>query len=283
MDIDEIAKLTGEDEVKSAPKYNLPVIRFNGNTGKFYKLIMKDDGEFERIELGDKIQGVMLKIRRSFSAFTKDYRLFTNEHNTWRDNVILFEMRKKADGTMERRMIDSGKIVELREKYPELRGAMRQVIYFLLLPDKEIVKLIVRGTGLTNLFQYWSEFESDEHVFEYVTEVGAREEVNEAGMKYYANTFTRVEKVDDLEYVVEKIKEVAENIQKIEDYYKETSEEEVLIDEEESLDIPQKEKSYKIKTEEGELVEPEEYYKNKENKEEIPIIEENEDIGEPPF
>lgn len=283
MDIDEIAKLTGEDEVKSAPKYNLPVIRFNGNTGKFYKLIMKDDGEFERIELGDKIQGVMLKIRRSFSAFTKDYRLFTNEHNTWRDNVILFEMRKKADGTMERRMIDSGKIVELREKYPELRGAMRQVIYFLLLPDKEIVKLIVRGAGLTNLFQYWSEFESDEHVFEYVTEVGAREEVNEAGMKYYANTFTRVEKVDDLEYVVEKIKEVAENIQKIEDYYKETSEEEVLIDEEESLDIPQKEKSYKIKTEEGELVEPEEYYKNKENKEEIPIIEENEDIGEPPF
>jgi len=282
MDLDKIAKLTGEDEVKQAPRYELPIVRFNGNTGKFYKLVPKDDGSLEQIELGDKIKGVMLKVRRRFSAFTKDYRLFTNEHNSWKDNVILFEVRKKADGTIERRMIDSGKIGELREKYPELRGAMKQIIYFLLEPEKEIVKLIIKGKGLSNLFDFWREFDKDEHIFEYITEIGAKEEVNEAGMRYYANTFGRVEKVEDLDFVVKKIQEVAENIQKVEDYYKEVEEEEMEIEEDEQLDMPKKD-DYMIRTDDGKTMTPEEYYSQDRPEDDMPIIEEKEDIGEPPF
>ena len=90
----ELENLSGETEVKQRPKYEVPVVRFQGREGKFLKRVVDEEGNSQEIDLGKSIQGVMLKIRRLFLAWGKDYCLFTNEHNSWRDKINLFESKK---------------------------------------------------------------------------------------------------------------------------------------------------------------------------------------------
>jgi len=219
--LEELAKLFGEDNVRQSPKYIVPMLRLHGNKGVFEKTILTEDDSSQTVEMDNKIEGVMLKVRRAFSAFAPNERLYTNEHNSWKDKVTLFQSRKTEKGWRTQR-IDEGMIKELREKYPTLR--MRQQIYFLLFPVKEIVKLTVKGKGLGNLFEYWSEFKPNEHSFQFLTKIGTVEEQGPGGNKYYAMTFKRETeelKDEDANLVAEKIREVAENVARIEMYYAE--------------------------------------------------------------
>ncbi len=158
-ELKDIIEASGELEVKARPKYNLPLVRFHGKEGRFLKYVFDEEGNKQAIDLGDKIQGVMLKVRRVFVGWGQDYWLFTNEHNSWKDQVYLFEGKKTERG-IEVKMIDKGLCGELKSKYPELK--MRQVIYFLLEPTKEVVKLQIKGKGLSYLFDYWAGFKHDE-------------------------------------------------------------------------------------------------------------------------
>ena len=233
--------MSGEDTIKSAPQYIVPIVKLHGEEGKFYKFITNEDakeGEKRtiRIELGEQISGVMLKVRRSFSEFTKSYSRYTNEHNSWKDKVSLFERGTKGGRSQ---LITEGTIQELREKYPNLK--MRQSIYFLLGlaegEDVEVVKLVVKGKGLSYLFDYWKEFKPNEHIYEFETVVGIGEETNEALRKnYFAMSFQRGKKLNvEQEMVVEeKIKEVFEGLEKVEAFYadnKPVVEEEVVEEE----------------------------------------------------
>jgi len=209
--MEDLEKLSGEDTVKQKPKYILPVIRLNGKTGIFYKFEKDENGDIEKISLGDKIQGTILKVRRTFVGWGKDYSLFTNEHNSWKDKMILFE-RKEG----EVNMIDTGTSAELRPKYPELK--MTQVLYFLLEPQKEVVKLLIKGKGLQNLFDFRDEFKSDEHIYQYLLEIRADKEKGKLG-EYYYTSFARLKEVDDLDLIADKIREVSNKITEIESYY----------------------------------------------------------------
>lgn len=228
---EDLSKLSGEDIVKQMPKYILPVIRLHGKKGKFYKYVRGEEGKSEEIELTDKIQGTILKVRRILIGFGKDYQLFTNEHNHWKDKVSLFErnFEKKREKPM---MVDVGTRQELKQKYPELK--MIQVLYFLLEPQKEVVKLLIKGKGLARLVDFWREFKSHEHIYDYLIEVGIKQEESPLG-EYYATTFNRIEEVESKELVAEKIKEVAGKIAEIEEYYEEKPPTEEEIEEE---DIP---------------------------------------------
>jgi len=216
--LQELSELSGENAVKSAPRYELPQIRLNGQKGIFIKNYKDEQGIYLQEEIGNELNGVILKIRRSCGAMTIDDNgdveeiFFSNEHNDWRDKVLLFhkDLTKKKIKT---KLIDTGTYKELKSKYTNLK--MRQIIYLLI--GKDIFKLEVRGKGLSALFDYYDKFSGNEHIFQFVTKIGAVKKENKA-VEYYAMTFEKGEK-SNLDEVAPRIKEVAESIKKIEDFY----------------------------------------------------------------
>ena len=117
----ELAKLSGEYSLRGSPFASFPILRINGQTGKFEMITYNPNEErSEREELEQtEIQGIMLKHRRSLFQFVKDYdgkkkRLFTNEHDSYKDRVVLFE---SIEGKRPR-MIDEGISTEIKQKYP---------------------------------------------------------------------------------------------------------------------------------------------------------------------
>jgi len=222
---EDLSDLSGEKNIKPAPKYILPSIQLNGNEGKFYKRIVGEEG-IEKKAMTNKVQGVMLKIRRVCNAFTTDYILSTNEHNTWRDNVTVFKTILEDGKSKGTKMFDKGSSQIMKEKYGM---KMTQIIYFLI--GKEVIKLRIKGKGLGQLIEYWKVFkDKNEHVYNYVTEVKAfKAGKNPAGVDYYATNFQRLEKVGDMDVIAKEIREVAGKIQEIDDFYKNrVSEEEEL-------------------------------------------------------
>lgn len=221
QNFEDLNELSGEASVKSAPKYELPSLKLNGNTGRFI-LSRKDEttGLYQEEDLGTNISGTILKIRRTFGSFTKKENLYTNEHNSYKDKISLFQVQKDTSGKRTIQKIDDGFIAELREKYQLLK--MKQIIYFLLEPTKEVVKLTIKGKGLGNLFEYFKEFKGDKHLFQYVTEIGQIKEEGELG-DYYATTFKMGKEIKDLTLVAEKIRDVAKKIADVEAYYTEKS------------------------------------------------------------
>ena len=230
----DLEKLSGEENVMSRPSYNLPIIRFNGKEGKFYKHIIDGTGNKEKIDLGDTIKGTMLKIRRVLTSFSSDYSMSTNEHNSWKDTVSLFQTQKTEAG-WKRSYIETAPVKVLREKYRDLK--MNQIVYFLLEPDKEVVKLVLKGKGLGNLFKFYADIDKnkDEHIYNFLIEVGATAEEGPLGA-YYANTFTRLQEVEDMDLIAKEMRDVAENIAKIESYYEAQSP--VVEEEKVEEDIP---------------------------------------------
>jgi len=236
---DELAELSGETAFRRPARYVVPLISLNGNEGKFYKNILSDEGT-EKEPLEDtEIKGIILKIRRVLTQFGKDERYYTNEHDSWKDKLILFHAK---GGKIDR--VDEGVTEAIRNRHQELRYTSH--IYFLL--DKEVVKLVVRGSSVGNFIEFTnSQFKTNEHLFDYEIEIKPQKQTNEAlGTTYYAMQFEKGDKIGDLTEVGEKIKEVSDAIKKQDDYYKkpkEDEDDEVVVDNipTVSIDEPEKE------------------------------------------
>lgn len=221
----ELSELSGESNVMAPKRYDVPTIKLNGKSdeGLFYRTDVFDkDSVQEKEEVGESFQGTVLKIRRSLVAHTKDSILFTNQHNSWKDNIVLFEA---SDG--KSRMLDKGSVASIREKYQELK--VRQILYFLLHPTNEVVKVVVKGKGLSALFDFYKEFSTGEHLFEYLIEIGRAKETGPLG-DYYFTTFKKVDLIEDADLVREKIKEVSTQIEETEKYYQQKEEELLKVD-----------------------------------------------------
>ncbi len=216
VDINKMARMSGERS--EAPRYELPIVRLDGREGKFYKIV-KDEGssETQKIELAGVIKGTPLKFRRVLNSFTDEVSFFTNEHNTWKDIVTLFERREGKNGS-KIQMVDTASVGELREKYQDLK--MVQIIYFLE-ENGEIVKLQVKGKGLSNLFEFMKEMkdESKGHMFEYLLSIGIKEEEGKLGT-FYSMTFETDKKIEKLDDVAAKMEEVSSKLLEIDEYFK---------------------------------------------------------------
>ncbi len=205
VNLNELSELSGEKGLRRT-KYSVPILKFNGNTGKFTLLTPNTQGSFEAKALRSlKISGVILKLRRSFTAFSKTQAgerisYFSNEHNSWRDRLVLFERRENAP---KPKLIDEGSREEIKGRWAELK--LRQYLY--MLHDGEIVKFGVQGGNLGPFFEYLKSFKEGTHVFQFETEVSFHQEENDAGMTFYRLDFKRG-KQSDLVVVSEKIKEV---------------------------------------------------------------------------
>lgn len=206
VDLAELSELSGEKGLRRT-KYSVPILKFNGNTGKFTLLRQDSSGSFvATIVKKEKLSGVVLKIRRIFTAFAKSQAgegisYFSNEHNTWRDPLVLFERKKDAP---KPKMIDEGTREEVKGRWNELK--LRQYLYMLY--DGEVVKFGVQGGNLGPLFEYLKSFVDGHHVFQYETDIKFHKEENDAGMAYYRLDFERG-KTSDLVAVAKNIKEVS--------------------------------------------------------------------------
>jgi len=210
---EELAEMSGETSFRRPSRYIVPLISLNGNEGKFYKNILTDEGS-EKIALKeDEIEGVILKIRRVLTQFGKNERYYTNEHDSWKDKLILFHAK---DGNVSK--IDEGTTEAIRNAHQELRYTSH--IYFL--SNKEVVKLVVRGSSVGNFIEFTNgQFKPNEHLFDFKIKIKPQQQSNESlGTTYYAMQFEKGDKIEDLTEVAEKIKEVNNAIIKQSDYYK---------------------------------------------------------------
>lgn len=215
----EMSKYSGEEFYRKPPRLEYDEIRLKGNLGHFVRVKKVGDNYEESIE-GEQLKGVIIKVRRRLVDFKN--KLSTSEHNHPNDEVTLFK-----EGGFEKSIAR-----ELREKYQSLKT--NQVLY-VMLPTEEIVRVIVRGASLGSenkpkesipFYQYLSSFGNDEHVWEYYTKFAPIKETGKLG-DYYAIHFERAEKVDNIESVTLKAKDIYDKIVAIDSYYKKSEKSQV--------------------------------------------------------
>ena len=206
---EELAEWSGETTVRRF-KYQVPILKFNGKKGSFSLLVPDEAGNWipEDIAKGE-IEIVVLKVRRVLSSYEKlsdgsGIRNFTNEHNNWQDPLTVFEMKK---GDAKPRMLDAGQTKDIREKFPNLK--LRQNLYCLY--NDQIVKLTARGKSLSALFDYYAEFQGDEHIYQFNTKLTCHQEGDADTLEYFVIDYERGKEVD-LPTIAAKIKEVKTKI-----------------------------------------------------------------------
>ncbi len=238
-----------EDEFRVPPVILYPILRLNGQTNKFYLIEFDKEGNKSVAEVQRPLKGVILTSRRKLFSFTREELLFSNEYLGTKEEITLFRQNRK---TKKVQRIDKGLEDPIREKYPNLKV---QFVLYVLFRNK-LVKLPVKGASLSHLFDFYREFSSGEHVFEYNTIFDSQEEESELG-KYFALTFTKGEKLqlEDLKIAAEELNKLYQDEMLRQKYFK-------------SLETVQE-------TEEEVSETPTETPKE-EDLEKIPIVEENE-------
>jgi len=131
---------------------------------------------------------------------------FSNEHNSWKDEIVLFEKRA---GILRAKMIDQGPSYKLRERHQNLK--LTQNLYLLL--EDEVVKFPVKGKSLGALFEYYDSLSrKNEHIWQFVTKIQSHQETKGA-VDFYVMDFLKQEEAD-LNVVKEKIEEVADKLER---------------------------------------------------------------------
>jgi hypothetical protein len=213
IDLEALAEASGENEVKGAPKLDLPILKLNGSKGNFTLL-----RQGKKIELDNEVEGVILKIRRCCTFYSKTKQMFSTEVNSNSDKMVLFEVFTKKNGDRSFNKVDEGTYAELKQRKPDLKFI--QVIYFLM--DGDVVKLQVKGGGLTNLFEYYRKFEGKEHMFQFTTKITTEQKTDP--ITYYTMVFERGEAVENIADVADNINFLAETLNKIDSFKKQKSE-----------------------------------------------------------
>lgn len=207
---DQLARMmgmSGEQEGGKAPKYNVPIIKFNGNTGEFKKIVYTDGAKEESAITGE-LKIVILKNRKRLEA--QDAGLSSVEFNSIKQIVTLFS---NTDGKFSKEAVDT--VTNLRENYPVLKT--QEVLY--VLHDGEICKLIVKGGSSTSFYTFKDALkEEGNHSFSVTTKVGVASAKGKVGKKYFYMTFESAPLEVTLDEVESKMTEVAEAVKKIDDY-----------------------------------------------------------------
>ena len=210
-DKEQLKKLSGGGQVRTT--YKVPTIKFNGNTGIMTKFPVgdyKNGTEITDVEL------VIMRARRCFTSFEKSpdggsVRMYTNEHNTWQDNVTVFEA-KTGDKI---KVIGNGVIEDLRNELPSLR--LNSNCYCLY--DGEVHKLAIKGKSRQSFIEKQKDLAKDGvEFFEKNIKLVPKEESGTGGNKYY---FLKYEEVSDsdLNVVGPHMEDIAKVMDKMDEEY----------------------------------------------------------------
>ncbi len=143
--------------------YKLDKVEMSGDTGLFKLTDLVSDREKgskpNTESLGEVVEGVILKMRWKMSRYEESGSFNSTEYDDkWKDEVTIYPSK------------DKGSVPAMKEKY---KLGTQRVIYFYLPAKKEIVRLIVKSSALSDdnnanpegqfsLFGYTNEFASDE-------------------------------------------------------------------------------------------------------------------------
>lgn len=195
-----LASKSGDNNSSRPPKYECPLIRFDGNKGTFRKVSKDANNENVETEIKSPFGFVILKKRRNLSSFSTNQSYFTNEHNTNLERIMLFKVIAKTV-TLE----DIGCTSDLREKYQTLKT--HEVVYVLF--DDEVCKMEIKGGSLGGYYDYQKSLSEEElHSFEVTTVIGSEKAKSEGGFGYYKMTFTHKTLEADFDLIEQKIDEV---------------------------------------------------------------------------
>lgn len=206
-----MADKSGDNNAPKFPKYMVPIIAFNGNTGEF-RLRGVDGDKYSKEEtpIDKPVELVILKKRSAFATkLGANPELFSSEFGSPLEKIALFTNMGRVSFEM------SGTAAEIRAKYPEIKT--KSILYCLY--EGAVHKLEVKGASLTNLFVWQNSMrEKDKHSFEVVTVVDAVKEKHETSKKtYFAMTFTD-KPLTNTDGIEEAMDEVNAAIKKLEEY-----------------------------------------------------------------
>lgn len=213
-DKESLKKISGGDKMRTT--YKVPTIKFNGNSGILTKFPV---GDFKNGTEVKDIELVIMRPRRTFTSFEKtpegSLRMFTNEHNTWKDHVTVFEAK-----TGKRiKAVGSGSIEQLRNEFPSLR--INSNLYCLY--DGEVHKLTVKGKSRQSLVDKQKELAKDGlEFFEKTVKLEPKQETGTGGNMYYFLNY-EVTGDSDLDKVGPHMENIAKVMDKIDEEYTETN------------------------------------------------------------
>jgi len=211
---DQLKKISGGEKMRTT--YKVPTIKFNGNSGVLTKYPV---GDFKNGTDITDVELVIMRPRRTFTSFEKtpegNVRLFTNEHNTWKDHVTVFEAK-----TGKRiKAVGSGSIEQLRNEFPSLR--INSNLYCLY--DGEVHKLTVKGKSRQSLVDKQKELAKDGvEFFEKKVKLVPTQETGTGGNVYYFLNY-EVTGESNLDEVGPHMEEIAKVMDKIDQEYAETN------------------------------------------------------------
>ena len=235
----DLAAMTGEDNMRKQQGYQFHRAGLDGKTGKFI-LIDKDavrgeDGQWPKQVMardGEVFEVVYLKIRRLLShmedRIDKDGNKvldqygkqvtdswYSTEHDTKNDVCLL--THRDSTGVNEKVM--TGLSYVIKEMHPKLR--VHQIVYVWLPKLEKIARLTVKGSsfmanpktpkGVVKFYDHFKKFTPEEHTYEFVTELTSYEEVGQdAKVTYYTTDFKKGRRltVDELKKVMGMVAEV---------------------------------------------------------------------------
>jgi hypothetical protein len=209
VDKEQLAEMMGEKNIVRPAQQQYPIIRLQGNKGVFMRLDIGADGKYEKPkEIGQVVEGEIIAVRRQLSEFTKQYTRSSNEFDELTDEIIVWE---RANGTKAQQVF-KGHYQDARKKFQGIRS--RYQLYTII--GGELVKVVIKGSGLGNLFEYFHELKDARlHIIEVKTRIEPAQETGELG-SYYATTFTNAGAVSE-----EHLGEVAVKLQAFHETLKE--------------------------------------------------------------
>lgn len=211
---DRLAEKQGNDSGGKFPKFVVPIINFNGNSGEF-RVIPVVDGELskEAQPVKSPISIVIVKKRSALATKLEDEpSYFSSEFSSPNERISLFT---NTAGKVS--FAESGIVMDLRQKYPTLKT--KSILYVLF--NGELHKLEVKGGSMSDFFD-WQKNLQDEgmHSFETSVVVGSKKQKSEKAKKvYYSMTFTNGPIDEDTMDLIEDAMDVVnEAIKRQEDY-----------------------------------------------------------------
>lgn len=210
-------KLSGNDSTTRI-KFTPSLIKFNGSKGTFSLIAKTPEGYDEPKPITAPITVTILRPRRVCGWYEKvdgkSVNYFTNEHNSYEDQLTLFSSEKGS----KPKVVDTGTNGSLYEKYPLLRTST--VLYVLY--NNEVHKLKLKGKSLKAFKTYREDLAKDDKTFyDFETEINAKKEASES-FDYYSVTLVAT-KPTDLEVVGPFIEQVGTTLNKIDEQHQRAS------------------------------------------------------------
>ncbi len=210
--VNRLAGLAGVNEGGKAPKYVLPILKFNGKTGAMSIVHLESDKSEEKIETMDV---VILRKRMALELVTDSESYWSNEYNSTTQKIHLF----KKDSNGKIKLVGIKSPGEFKEENPELKT--KNVLYVLY--KGGIYKLEVKGSSLSSFFAYQDVLkEEGVHSFQVSTNVSATLTKHPTkGFKYAVMAFKKNDEEVDLDAVETGLNAINTELAKVDAYFAE--------------------------------------------------------------